>query len=61
VTSDKDAKFRNNVIHNGYFPTRDEAIMYGNTIVTILSSQVVLIHNKFPEEIGIIAAENNKY
>lgn len=35
--------------------------MYGNTIVTILSSQVVLIHNKFPEEIGIIAAENNKY
>jgi hypothetical protein len=61
VTSDKDAKFRNNVIHNGYFPTRDEALAYGNIIVTILRSQVVKIHNKFSEEIRIITDENRKH
>lgn len=36
LNSNKDVPFRNSVIHNGYMPTRQEAISFGDTVKNII-------------------------
>ncbi len=43
--------FRNDVIHKGKIPTKNEAIQYGNSIMNIILPKIALLKKKYPEEI----------
>ncbi|MFA5215743.1 hypothetical protein [Sulfuricurvum sp.] len=36
LNSNKEVPFRNNVIHNGYIPTKDEATLFGDAVMKII-------------------------
>lgn len=36
LNSNKEVLFRNNVIHNGYIPTKDEATLFGDVVIQII-------------------------
>lgn len=44
--------FRNEVIHKGKIPSKDEAIKYGNSVLTILRPKLKVLQENFPEQIG---------
>lgn len=44
--------FRNDVIHKGKIPTREEALHYGNSVLAVLSPKMLLLRERFPNEVG---------
>lgn len=44
LNTNKEAPFRNKVIHNGYVPTNEEAISFGNVIMTLLNNDIEKLH-----------------
>lgn len=40
VKPDKEVAFRNKVIHNGYIPTEDEAIAYGDIVMGLINTGI---------------------
>ena len=51
LLSDKQTAFRNNVIHKGKIPTKEEAIKYGNSVLEALRPKMLIIQNTFAEEV----------
>lgn len=41
-------KFRNSVIHKGKIPTREQAILFGEAVATIISPNLVILDKKCP-------------
>ena len=51
IISDKWINFRNKVIHQGYIPKSDEAIDYGQYILSIIDLILIELKNKNPESL----------
>ena len=49
LSASKDVPFRNRVIHQGYIPSKQEAISFGNRTLEIIESSLLLLKNKYPE------------
>lgn len=43
--------FRNEVIHKGKIPTKEEAIAYGNSVLAVLKPKINALRSKFTEEV----------
>lgn len=43
--------FRNDVVHKGKIPTRDEAIKYGDAVLGIFRPMLSALRSRFPEEV----------
>lgn len=52
LLSNSQINFRNDVIHKGKIPSRDEGIKYGNTILGVIRPKMILMQEKMPNEIG---------
>jgi hypothetical protein len=44
----KQIELRNDVIHKGKIPTREEAIAYGDSVLNVIRPIIKLVKNKFP-------------
>lgn len=44
--------FRNEVIHKGKIPSRDEATRYGNSVLAVLRPKLQTLQRNFPDQIG---------
>ncbi|WNF47725.1 hypothetical protein RHP75_04610 [Pseudomonas sp. SG20056] len=44
--------FRNEVIHKGKIPSRDEAIKYGNSVLEVLRPKLKALQKNFPDQVG---------
>lgn len=51
LLSDRQVSFRNSVIHKGRIPSKREAIIYGNDILSVLYPKMLAIKEKYPEEV----------
>lgn len=49
LLSPKDVKFRNDVIHNGYVPTLQEAVAFGNTVMALMNQTLDALRQTVPE------------
>lgn len=54
LLSDAQARFRNEVIHKGKIPTREQAIQYGNSVLSVLRPKMLAIRERFSEEVSKI-------
>jgi len=52
ILSNEQVKFRNDVIHKGKIPTRDEAVKYGNVILEVLRPKIRMLQEKLPKEVN---------
>ena len=55
---DKWRKFRNNVIHNGQIPTKEEAIQYGDNVRKLIISIMIKLKEKHSKEITELITYN---
>jgi hypothetical protein len=44
--------FRNDVIHKGKIPTRNEAIRFGNSVLDLVRPKIIALRERFSEEIS---------
>ena len=51
LLSNRQISFRNDVIHKGKIPTKEEAIKYGNAVLDVLRPKIVEIKGQFAEEV----------
>lgn len=51
IIPEKRSNFRNKVIHQGYIPKSDEAIEYGEYILSTIDSILIELKNKAPESL----------
>jgi hypothetical protein len=51
LLSNSQVSFRNDVVHKGKIPTRDEAVKYGNSVLDILRPMLAALRCRFPEEV----------
>ena len=65
---DKWRKFRNNVIHNGYIPKKEEALQYGDMVRKFILKTINTLQQDYSEELNILTfkilkrrGEHNKY
>lgn len=49
LSTNKDVPFRNRVIHQGYIPSRQEAIEYGDRVLEIIESSFIPLKTNFQE------------
>ena len=49
LLSPSDTKFRNDVIHNGYIPLRDQAIAFGNAIFEVIVPVMEMMREKYAQ------------
>lgn len=54
LLTNKDTKFRNEVIHKGKIPTKEEALIFGNTILKIIRPKIKQLQSLFEEEISSV-------
>lgn len=45
-------KFRNDVIHEGTIPTKEEAFKFGNAVIEIVRPQIQQLEERFPKEVS---------
>ena len=56
--ANKWVKFRNNVVHNGYFPPFEEAMTYGDEVMTLLVSLIQEMREKNTEAIQRVVVDD---
>lgn len=56
--SNSQIALRNSVIHKGRIPTKEEALKYGNEILSIINEQLTLITEKYSDEVDIIIRDH---
>lgn len=54
LLSNKDTKFRNEVIHKGKIPTKEEALSFGNNVLKIIRPKIKQLQSLFAKEISSI-------
>jgi len=57
---DKWRKFRNDVIHNGRIPTKNEAIEYGNMVRKFILTTILKLRNEHNEELNNLILKNTQ-
>ena len=55
VLSNKSVEFRNDVIHRGRIPSRDEAIDYGSQVLHVMFEPLRLLRRKYPRQCEAVA------
>ena len=58
LLSQKWVEFRNDVIHKGKIPTRDEAIQYGDAVLTVLMPKMQALSTKYEDEVTKVVIEH---
>ncbi len=58
LLNNKDTKFRNEVIHKGKIPTKQEALIFGNTILKIIRPKIKQLQSLFEEEISSVISKH---
>lgn len=53
-------ELRNNVIHQGYFPNKDECLKYGNVVLDCIRRTVQVLHNSDKHHSELIGAINDQ-
>lgn len=43
LNPNKEVPFRNNVVHNGYVPSKDEAISFGNVVMNLINGELAVL------------------
>lgn len=51
LLNDNDISFRNDAIHKGKIPTREEAITFGNTVLNVLRQNMLMLVDKIPDSV----------
>ena len=51
LLSNAQTSFRNDVVHKGKIPTREEAVKYGNAVLKLLQSMIAIIKGRYSEEV----------
>jgi hypothetical protein len=51
LLSSAQTSFRNDVVHKGKIPTREEAIKYGNSVLNLLQSKIAVIKERYSEDV----------
>lgn len=51
LLSNSQVNFRNDVIHKGRIPTKEDAIKYGNAVLDVLRPKILEIKGRFAEEV----------
>lgn len=51
VLDEKQVKFRNKVIHKGYFPSSSEAFEFGKAVYTLITDEVRDLDAQYPEQV----------
>jgi hypothetical protein len=52
LNSNREIPFRNNVIHKGYIPTKQEAIEYGEKTLLIIETSLLKLKNIYPKAVN---------
>lgn len=52
LLSNTQVSFRNDVIHKGKIPTREDANRYGNSVLDVLRPKMLALKERFPEEVS---------
>jgi hypothetical protein len=52
LLSNTQVSFRNDVIHKGKIPTREEATRYGNSVLDVLRPKVLALKERFPDAVS---------
>jgi hypothetical protein len=58
VLSDKQARFRNSVIHKGYIPTVQEAIDFAQVVMDIVSTDAAWLKERLPEQLRLAVSKH---
>lgn len=58
LLSNKSIEFRNNVIHKGKIPSKDEAIKYGNSILNLVNPVLYALKKQDPEFIQQVVSKH---
>ena len=58
LLNSNDVGFRNSVIHKGKIPSKEEALEYGNTILTIIRPKITLLKSSCGEQIEDVTFEH---
>jgi len=53
----KEVQFRNNVIHNGYVPTKQEAISFGDSVMGLINTEIGKLRELSP--VALLATYDN--
>ncbi len=51
-------KFRNNVIHNGIIPTKEEALKYGNAVIEVIRPNIQQLQERFSTEVEKVTSRD---
>lgn len=49
LNPNQEVKFRNNVIHGGYIPTREEATAFGDVVMRLINESLATLRDLAPE------------
>lgn len=58
LLSNTDTKFRNDVIHKGKIPTKEEALKFGNAILNIIRPKIEQLKISYSKEISTVTFEH---
>jgi hypothetical protein len=54
LNPNKEVPFRNNVIHNGYVPSEEEAISFGDVVMQLIKDDLDKLRSLAPDAIGTV-------
>ncbi len=57
LNPNKEVPFRNNVIHNGYIPTEEEAISFGDVVMKLINYDLAKLRSLAPDAIESVYKE----
>jgi hypothetical protein len=60
LLSNKDVQFRNEVVHKGKVPTREEAIEFGQSVLDVIRPIIKTARAKFPEGVMKTMVQHNE-
>lgn len=54
LNPNKEVTFRNNVVHNGYVPSADEAIIFGDVVMNLINTELSVLRTDAPESLETV-------
>lgn len=60
ILNNADSRFRNDVIHNGKIPSRQEALKYGQTVLDLIQPMLLEVKEKYPKGVSQTVTEHIK-
>jgi hypothetical protein len=60
LISETHVNLRNKVVHQGYFPTREECITYGTSVLSFIQETITLLHDSEKHQSELIGSINDQ-